>query len=110
MDNREFEKILASAEQLRLGEEEGDSWTDNYSDMNSMEKSKLLDELFALREADKAERDKFLEKLARMIEHFLTLNEDSQMQIRQNEELKKVITDLQNQNELLRKENAALKE
>lgn len=39
MDNREIEKILASAEQLRLREKEPEPWTDNYSDMNSMEKS-----------------------------------------------------------------------
>ena len=34
--------------------------------MNSMEKSMLLDELFALRKADKEERDRLLEKLDRM--------------------------------------------
>ena len=38
MDDREFEKILALAEQLRLREEEAEPWTDRYSDMNSMEK------------------------------------------------------------------------
>ena len=46
--------------------------------MNSMEKSMLLDELFALRKADKEERDKFLEKLDRMSEQLLSLNENSQ--------------------------------
>ena len=51
------------------------SWTDRYSDMNSMEKSMLLDELFALRKADKEERDKLLEKLDRMSEHLLSLSE-----------------------------------
>lgn len=66
MDNREIEKILASAEQLRLREKEPEPWIDNYSDMNSMEKSMLLDELFALRKADKQEREKLLEKLSRM--------------------------------------------
>lgn len=55
MDDREFEKILASAEQLRLREKETEPWADRYSDMNSMEKSMLLDELFSLRKADKAE-------------------------------------------------------
>lgn len=39
MDDREFEKILASAEQLRLRESEAEPWTDHYSDMNSIEKS-----------------------------------------------------------------------
>ena len=63
MDDREFEKILASAEQLRLREKQAEPWTDRYSDMNSMEKSMLLDELFALRKADKEERDRLLEKL-----------------------------------------------
>lgn len=66
MDDRELEKILVLAEQLRLREQESESWTDRYSDMNSMEKSMLLDELFALRKADKEERNKFLEKLDRM--------------------------------------------
>lgn len=37
MDDREFEKILASAEQLRLREKETEPWADRYSDMNSME-------------------------------------------------------------------------
>lgn len=46
MDDREFEKILASSEQLRLCEKEPDPWADRYSDMNSMEKSMLLDEFF----------------------------------------------------------------
>ena len=63
MDDREFEKILASAEQLRLREKETKPWADRYSDMNSMEKSMLLDELFALRKADKEREAKLLEKL-----------------------------------------------
>ena len=79
-------------------------------DMNSMEKSMLLDELFALRKADKEERDRLLEKLDRMTEQLMNLNESSQMQMKQNEELKQMIANLQKQNELLQKENAALKE
>ena len=75
-----------------------------------MEKSMLLDELFALRKADKEERDRLLEKLDRMTEQLMNLNESSQMQMKQNEELKQMIADLQKQNELLQKENAALKE
>ena len=59
----------------------------------------LLDELFPLRKADKVER-----------EHLLNLNENFQMQMKQNEEQKQVIAGLQKQIELLRKENAALKE
>ena len=78
--------------------------------MNSMEKSMLLDELFVLRKADKEERDRLLEKLDRMTEQLMNLNESSQMQMKQNEELKQMIADLQKQNELLKKENAALKE
>ena len=78
--------------------------------MNSMEKSMLLDELFALRKADKEREAKLLEKLDRMTEQLMNLNESSQMQMKQNEELKQMIADLQKQNELLKKENAALKE
>lgn len=74
MDDREFEKILASAKQLRLREQEAEPWTDHYSDMNSMEKSMLLDELFALRKADKEERDKLLEKLEGMSGQLLSLS------------------------------------
>ena len=59
--------------------------------MNSMEKSMLLDELFALRKADKEERDRLLEKLDRMTEQLMNLNESSQMQMKQNEELKQMI-------------------
>ena len=33
MDDREFEKILASAEQLRLREKETEPWADRYSDI-----------------------------------------------------------------------------
>lgn len=52
----------------------------SYSDMNSMEKSKLLDELFTLHKSDKEERDKLLEKLNRMTDQLLSLNESSQAQ------------------------------
>lgn len=110
MDNREIEKILASAEQLRLREKEPEPWTDNYSDMNSMEKSMLLDELFALRKADKQERDKLLEKLDRMTEQLLNLNESSRMLMKQNEEMKQMLSDRDALIAKLQKENAALKE
>lgn len=99
MDDREFEKILASAEQLRLREKEPEPWADRYSDMNSMEKSMLFDELFSLRKADKAER-----------EQLLALNENSQRLLRQNDELKRMLSDRDALIEKLRKENAALKE
>ena len=78
--------------------------------MNSMEKSMLLDELFALRKADKEERDRLLEKLDRMTEQLMNLNESSQAQVKVIDGLKQMIADLQKQNELLKKENAALKE
>ena len=110
MDDREFEKILASAEQLRLREKQAEPWTDRYSDMNSMEKSMLLDELFALRKADKEERDRLLEKLDRVTEQLMNLNESSQRLLKQNEEQQKIIFDLNKLVEKLQKENAALKE
>lgn len=110
MDDREFEKILASAEQLRLRESEVEPWTDHYSDMNSMEKSKLLDELFALRKADKEERDKLLEKLDRMTDQLLLLNESSQAQTKVIEELKRMIADRDALIDKLQKENISLKE
>lgn len=110
MDDREFEKILASAEQLRLREKEPEPWADRYSDMNSMEKSMLLDELFALRKADKEREAKLLEKLDRMTEQLLALNENSQRLLRQNDELKRMLSDRDSLIEKLRKENAALKE
>lgn len=99
MDDREFEKILASAAQLRLREKETEPWADRYSDMNSMEKSMLLDELFSLRKADKAER-----------EQLLALNESSQAQTKMIDELKRMLSDRDALIEKLRKENAALKE
>ncbi len=69
------------------------------------------DEVFTtLRKADKAEREQLLEKLDRMITQLLNLNENFQMQMKLNEELKRVIAGLQKHVELLRKENAALKE
>ena len=78
--------------------------------MNSMEKSMLLDELFALRKADKEREAKLLEKLDRMTEQLMNLNESSQAQVKVIDGLKQMIADLQKQNELLKKENAALKE
>lgn len=50
--------------------------------MNSRENPMLLDELFALRKADKTERDQLLAKLDRMAELFLNLNENFQMQMK----------------------------
>ena len=58
-------------------------------DMNSMEKSMLLDELFSLRKADKAEREQLLAKLDRMTEQLLSLNESSQAQTWMIDELKR---------------------
>ena len=46
-----------------------------------MEKSMLLDELFALRKADKEERDRLLDKLDRMTELLMNLNDSSQAQV-----------------------------
>ena len=70
----------------------------------------LLDELFALRKADKEREAKLLEKLDRMTEQLMNLNESSQAQVKVIDGLKQMIADLQKQNELLKKENAALKE
>jgi len=75
-----------------------------------MEKSMLLDELFALRKANKEERDRLLEKLDRMTELLMNLNESSQMQMKQNEELKQMIASRDILIEKLQKENADLKE
>ena len=61
--------------------------------MNSMEKSMLLDELFSLRKADKAEREQLLAKLDRMTEQLLSLNESSQAQTRMIDELKRMLSD-----------------
>lgn len=70
----------------------------------------LLDEFFALRKADKAERKQLLSKLDRMGDQLLSLNESSQVQEEVIARLKKMIADFQKQNQLLQKENAALKE
>lgn len=117
MDDREFEKILASAEFLRRCEQSAPSWTDNYSDMNSMEKSMLLDEVFALLKTEKSEKEQFMAKLERMTEQLLALTESSQAQAKANEKLSKVIDELKKMLlerdaliEKLRKENASLKE
>lgn len=48
-----------------------------HSDMNSMEKPMLLDELFALQKADNEREAKLLKKLDLMTEQLLTLNENS---------------------------------
>ena len=77
--------------QLRLREKETKPWADRYSDMNSMEKSMLLDELFALRKADKEREAKLLEKLDRMTEQLLNLNESSQAQTKMIDELKRML-------------------
>lgn len=70
----------------------------------------LLDELFALRKAGKEERDKLLEKLDRMSEQLLSLNENSRRLLRQNEEQQKIISNLNELVEKLQKENASLRE
>ena len=70
----------------------------------------LLDELFALRKADREERDKLLEKLDRMTEQLLVLNENSQRLLKQNDELKQMLSDRDALIEKLQKENAALNE
>ena len=63
----------------------------------------LLDELFALRKADKEERDRLLEKLDRMTEQLMNLNESSQRLLKQNEEQQKIIFDLNKLVEKLQK-------
>ena len=73
-------------------------------DMNSMEKSMLLDELFALCKADKEREAKLLEKLDRMTEQMLALNENSQRLLRQNDELKRMLSDRDALIEKLRKD------
>lgn len=77
-----------------------------FGDMNSMEKSMLLDELFALRKADKEERDRLLEKLDLMTEQLLALNESSQAHIKVIEEHKQMLSDRDALIEKLHKENA----
>lgn len=80
-----------------------------FPDMNSMEKSMLLDELFSLRKADKAEREQLLAKLDRMTEQLLALNESSRAQTKMIDELKQMLSDRDALIEKLRKENFALK-
>ena len=78
--------------------------------MNSMEKSMLIDELFALRKADKEREAKLLEKLDRMTEQLMNLNESSQAQVKVIDGLKQMIASRDILIEKLQKENAALKE
>ena len=78
--------------------------------MNSMEKSMLLDELFALCKADKEREAKLLEKLDRMTEQLMNLNESSQAQVKVIDGLKQMIASRDILIEKLQKENAALKE
>ena len=78
--------------------------------MNSMEKSTLLDELFALRKADKEREAKLLEKLDRMTEQLMNLNESSQAQVKVIDGLKQMIASRDILIEKLQKENAALRE
>ena len=78
--------------------------------MNSMEKSMLLDELFALRKADKEREAKLLEKLDRMTEQLMNLNESSQAQVKVIDGLKQMIASRDILLEKLQKENAVLKE
>lgn len=66
----------------------------------------LLDELFALRKADKEREAKLLEKLDRMTEQLLSLNESLQAQTRMIDELKRMLSDRDTLIEKLRKENA----
>lgn len=78
--------------------------------MNSMEKSMLLDELFSLRKADKAEREQLLAKLDHMTDQLLALNESSQTQTKMIDELKRMLSDRDALIKKLRKEIATLKE
>ena len=78
--------------------------------MNSMEKSMLLDEFFALCKADKEREAKLLEKLDRMTEQLMNLNESSQAQVKVIDGLKQMIASRDILIEKLQKENAALKE
>ena len=70
----------------------------------------LLDELFSLRKADKAEMEQLLAKLDRMTKQLLSLNESSQAQTRMIDELKRMLSDRDALIEKLRTENATLKE
>lgn len=70
----------------------------------------LLNELFALQKADKQEKNKLLEKLELMTEQILILNENSQRLLRQNEEQKQMLPDLDTLIEKLQKDNAVMKD
>ena len=70
----------------------------------------LLEELFFLYRADKAERNQLQTKLDRMTEQLLTLNESSQAQTRMIDELKRMLSDRDVLIEKLWKEITALKE
>lgn len=70
----------------------------------------LLDELFALRKSDQAEREKLLSKLDRMSEQLLSLSESSQGQTKVIEELKQMLSDRDRLIVALQQENARLKE
>ena len=61
-----------------------------------MEKSKLLDKLFALRKADMEKRDKLREKLYQIADQLLLLNGSSQAQTKIIEELKNMLADRDN--------------
>ena len=87
------------------------------NDMNSMEKSMLLDKVFALLKTEKSKKEQFMEKLERMTKQLLALTESSQEQAKANEKLTKVVDELKEMLskrdaliEKLRKENATLKE
>lgn len=53
----------------------------------------LLDELFALRKADEERETKLLEKLDRMTEQLLDLNENSRSQTKVIEELRRALSE-----------------
>lgn len=74
-----------------------------------MEKSMLLDEIFALRKVDKAEKEQLLSKLGCMTEQLLSLNENSQAQTKLIDELMRMLSVRDALIEKLRKEKAALK-
>ena len=74
-----------------------------------MEKSMLLDELFALRKADKAEREQLLARLDRMTDQLLALNENLQAQTKMIDELKRMLSDRDAVIEKLKQEKATLK-
>ena len=69
----------------------------------------LLDEIFALRKVDKAEKEQLLSKLGCMTEQLLSLNESSQVQTKLIDELMRMLSVRDALIEKLRKEKAALK-